>query len=406
MRTKRAEDEQRLAEQKALLDEAQQKLADTFKALSSDALQRNNKQFLELAQEALSKHHEQAKGELAKREQAVGELVKPLKESLDKMNEKVQAVEKERTDAYATLREQVLGLTQTQQQLRDETARLVTALRAPQVRGRWGEVQLRRVVEVAGMVNYCDFEEQATTGAEDGRLRPDMVVRLPNDRRIVVDSKAPLQAYLEALEAADDDQRAECMRRHAAQVRTHLRQLGQKAYAQQFDFSPEFVVLFLPGETFFSAALQHDPGLIEHGVEQGVILATPTTLIALLKAVAYGWRQEQIAESALVIRQIGEELYRRSAILAEHIADVGRHLDRTVKSYNRSVGSFESRLFTQVRRFQELGAAAGDAIPETASVERTPRELSAAVEALPTLGGDGECPLTERPLTERPLPEV
>ncbi|MDX1440475.1 MAG: DNA recombination protein RmuC, partial [Rubricoccaceae bacterium] len=307
--------------------------------------------------------------------EAVSSLVKPLKEAMDAVKEQMQKVEKDRVGAYEALKEQVTSLTETQKALRSETSNLVTALRAPQVRGRWGEIQLRRVVEMAGMVNYCDFEEQTTFHTDDGRLRPDMIIRLPNERRIVVDSKAPLQAYLEALEAQDDAIRETHQIRHAKQVKEHIKQLGAKSYTQHLGFTPEFIVLFLPGETFFSAALEQDPGLIEHGVDQNVILATPTTLIALLKAVHYGWRQEALTENAMKIKELGEELYKRTTVLAEHFSSVGTHLNRTVGAYNKSVGSLERRFLPSLRQFKELGAASGDEIPEITEVTTTLRSV-------------------------------
>lgn len=365
----------RIEEQKRLLEEAEKSFREAFEALSSRALKQNNVQFLELAKETLAKTQEQAKGELEKRQEAVNNLVKPLKETMDAVKEQMQKVEKDRVGAYEALKEQVTSLTETQKALRSETSNLVTALRAPQVRGRWGEIQLRRVVEMAGMVNYCDFEEQTTLETEDGRLRPDMVIRLPNERRIVVDSKAPLQAYLEALEAKDDATRETCLIRHARQVKDHIKKLGAKSYTQHLGFTPEFIVLFLPGETFFSAALEQDPGLIEHGVDQNVILATPTTLIALLKAVHYGWRQEALTENAMKIKELGEELYRRTAVLADHFSSVGTHLTRTVGAYNKSVGSLERRFLPSLRQFKELGAASGDEIPEITEVTTTLRNV-------------------------------
>jgi DNA recombination protein RmuC len=367
------------AEKLAVLDDARQKLSDAFKALASDALQSSSRSFLELAKATLEKFQEAAKGDLEKRQQAIGELVKPVKESLEKVDAKILELEKARVGAYEALRQQVGALLDSQRMLQTETARLVQALRKPQVRGRWGEIQLQRVVELAGMQEYCDFFQQQSADSEDSRLRPDLLVRLPGGKTIVVDAKVPLTAYLEAVEAVDEPQRAEHLRAHAQQVRSHIDSLGRKSYFDQFDPSPEFVVLFLPGEVFFSAAVAQDPGLIEWATERRVIPASPTTLIALLKAVAYGWQQQRLAENAAQIQKLGQELYKRIADMADHWAKLGDALRKATEAYNKAVGTLESRVLVSARRFAELGVPTSKdkEIALAADVDVTPRQLQA-----------------------------
>jgi DNA recombination protein RmuC len=366
-----AAEKRRIEEQARTFREMEGRFREAFASLSADALRANSEQFLKLAGTRFEGMQEAAKEDLEGRRKAIDALLDPVTKGLAKVETVLQGVEKERAGAYGALLEQVKGLAQSQGELKSETANLVKALRAPQVRGRWGEIQLRRVVELAGMLDHCDFHEQAGVTTADGRLRPDLVVHLPGGKSVVVDAKTPLEAYLLSLEAKDDAAREAHLADHARQVRDHMKGLSQKAYWDQFAASPEFVVMFLPGETFFSAALQKDPSLIEIGVEQKVIPASPTTLIALLRAVAYGWQQERIAENAQKIYEAGRDLCDRLRIFTEHHQRIGKGLNAAMDAFDAATRSMQQRLLPGARRLEELGAGGTGTIPEVETIGRT-----------------------------------
>ena len=370
--------ERRASDEKvAVIQHAEQRLRETFDALSHQALAQNNQSFLDLARAQLGEFQQLARVDLESRQQAMDGLVGPIKESVTAVHLKLGEIEKERIGAYASLASQLQSLTAAEQTLRTETANLSRALRSPSARGRWGEIQLQRVVELAGMVEHCDYLTQETVTGDDGRLRPDMVVRLPGGRRLVIDAKAPLSAYLEALEAKDDHHRDLKLAEHARQVKEHMKRLGAKAYQDQFTPAPEFVVMFLPGETFFGSAMQHDPTLIEYGVDQHVIPASPTTLIALLRAVAYGWRQEVLADNARKICEEGSALYERLATMASYFGKMGLALRRAVEAHDHTLGALERRVLPAARRLRELGAAGETLVPDLEPLELQPRAVQA-----------------------------
>ncbi len=369
--------ERRAAEEKLrLLTQAGDELKTQFQALAASALQNNNASFLDLARSTLEKYQSAAKGELEAREKAVETLVKPIADSLKQVDEQVRELEKSRAEAYGTLSSQVASLLDTQKILQTETSNLVKALREPQARGRWGELQLHRVLELAGMLEYCDFKEQETITGSERRFRPDVIVDLPGGKQIVVDSKAPLAAYLAALEAPDELTRTARLADHARQIRTHIDNLAARSYWAQLPCTPEFVVLFLPGEVFFRAAMDCDAELIEYGVSRKVIVASPTTLIALLKAVAYGWNQKNLAERAREISEAGRDLYKRLGAMAGHLQEMGKKLGGAVTAYNELLGSMERRVFPLARKFPEHDRSlAAAALPELSQLDKAPFEL-------------------------------
>lgn len=368
--------ERRAAEERtAGLEQARQQLVETFSALSSQALKHNTEEFLKLAGENLKQHQILAQNELTQREKAIEQMVKPIREALDKTERQIREIEKERKEAYGALHRHLETMARAQESLQGETRNLVQALRRPEVRGQWGELTLRRVVELAGMVDHCDFYEQEHVSGDEGALRPDMVVRMPDGREIVVDVKTPLDAYLSAAEAADEDSRTRELERHARKLRDRVVELSKKSYWSQFSNAPDFVVLFIPGEQFLSAALERDRTLLEDALRQKIILATPTSFVALLRAVAYGWRQQALAENADRIRELGEDLYKRLATFTEHLARVGKSIGASVEHYNRAVGSLERQVLPSARRMDELGIRARKELVELESLDKAVRQV-------------------------------
>lgn len=357
------------------MQQMNKQLKDSFNALASEALQSNNSQFLRLAKENLEQFHIKAEGELEKREKAVENMVKPIREALDKTESQVRKMENERLQAHGALTRHLETMAESHRTLQNETRNLVQALRRPEVRGQWGELTLKRLAELAGMVEHCDFTEQDTVKTDAGNRRPDMVIRMPDRREIVVDAKTPLDAYLSAVESSSDDERKNHLTRHARNVRSRIKELSAKAYWEQLKYSPEFVVLFIPGDQFLSAALEIDHSLIEDALAQNVILATPTSLVALLRAIAYGWRQEVLAENADIIREIGQEMFTRLTTFAEHLAKLGRSLDNSVSAYNKAVSSYDSRVLPGARKFTELGISTKKEPPKLEQVEHMARQV-------------------------------
>ncbi len=371
--------ERRTTEEKvAMIESARNQLTDTFAALSSQALRNSTEEFLKLAQQGMQQFHVRAQGDLDQKEKSIGVLMQPVKEALTRTEHQLRELEKERKEAYGSLSKHLESMAQTQQLLQGETRNLVQALRRPEVRGQWGEMTLKRLAELAGMVQYCDFVEQETVQGEGGSLRPDMVVRMPDGREIVVDVKTPLDAYLSAVEAPDDTVRTWHLERHARKVRDRVRELAGRNYWAQFKHSPDFVVMFIPGDQFLSAALDVDRDLLEYALSQKVVLATPTSFVALLRAVGYGWRQLSLAENAEKIRDLGEELYQRLSTFTDHLSKLGKNLSSSLDHYNKAVGSFERQVMPGARKFTEMGITPRKPMPDLDQIEKGVRQMEGA----------------------------
>ena len=388
----RAANETALAgERAAVAAQVETRIAEAFARLAHDSLSHNSEQFLRLAQERLLRHQQKAEAGLVEKEKAVADIIAPIREALEKTARQIADIEKERKEAYGSIRQQLSAMTADQRLLQTETRNLVNALRRPQVRGQWGELTLRRVAELAGMVEHCDFTEQATVGSPEGNLRPDMIVRLPDRGELVVDVKTPLDAYLEAIEAKDEAGRRAALQRHARNVADRVRELSGKAYWSQFSASPEFVILFIPGDQFLAAALSENPGLLEDALRSKVVLTTPSSLVALLKAIAYGWRQLSLERNAEEIRRLGQDLYERLTPFISHIAKLGRMMESSVKAYNDAVGSLEHKVLPGARRLAELGISSRQEVERPAPVDSQPRGVVSAStesEKLATATGD------------------
>lgn len=367
--------ETRLSFEETTIDQQQQMLKQTFSSLSSEALKSNNQMFIDLAQESLKRFHLQAKGDLEQKEKSIENLVKPIREALNKTEQQIMAMEKERKEAYGSLHKHLETLSQTQLQLHDQTRNLVQALRRPEVRGQWGEITLKRLVELAGMVEHCDFYVQENTGTDAGYIRPDMIIRMPTGREIVVDVKTPLDAYLSAVESKTDDEKQNFLTQHVKNVRNRIRELSSKNYWQQFSRSPDFAVLFIPGDQFLNSALDLDRDLLEFALSKKIILATPTSMVALMRAIAFGWRQEQLTENAELIRSAGEDLYNRLATFSDHLGKLGRSLDSSVANYNKAVGSFDAKLVPGAKKLADMGINSGKEIDRPEQIEKAIREI-------------------------------